>query len=132
MKPSPAAPPHGVGPRATAGVWAGNELRPVAGAIAKVLRPTTPLCRVGHTFSGLGRGRASSPENARTNTPPVSPALVFNVLVTHAHRETEHCVVPFFRAAPGVKAGDREDIAVQPLTTIPVANIEQVQRAAGG
>ena len=40
-----------------------------------------------------------------------------NGIVTHAHREIDHCVAPSFDAAPGVKAGDREDMAVQSLTT---------------
>ena len=61
-------------------------------------------------------GRASSPANARTNTLSASPAPVFNV--THAHREIDHCVAPSFHAAPGVKAGGREDMAVRPLTAM--------------
>ena len=32
--------------------------------------------------------------------------------VTHAHREIDHCVASFFRAALGVKAGGREDMSV--------------------
>ena len=38
--------------------------------------------------------------------------------VTHAHREIDHCVAPSFHAAPGVKTGGREDIAVRSLTAI--------------
>jgi len=60
--------------------------------------------------------RASPPANARTNTLPASSTPVFNV--THAHREIDHCVVPFSRAAPGVKAGGREDMVFQPLTSM--------------
>lgn len=41
---------------------------------------------------------------------------MFNV--THAHREIDHCVAPSFDAAPGVKAGGREDMAVQSLTAM--------------
>ena len=41
---------------------------------------------------------------------------MFNV--THTHREIDHCVAPSFDAAPGVKAGGREDMAVQPLTAM--------------
>jgi hypothetical protein len=61
-------------------------------------------------------GRDSSPANARINTLSESSAPVFNV--THAHREIDHCVVPSFYAAPGVKAVGRKDMAVQPLTAM--------------
>ena len=47
QEPSSTAPPHGVGSRAAAGIRAVNELRPVAGALAQTLRPTTPIHRVG-------------------------------------------------------------------------------------
>ena len=46
----------------------------------------------------------------------VATTSVFNV--THAHREIYHCVAPSFHAAPGVKAGGRENMAVQPLTAM--------------
>ena len=61
-------------------------------------------------------GRTSSPANARTNTLSASSTPVFNV--TYAHREINHCVVPSFHAAPGVKAGGRDDMAVQSLTAM--------------
>ena len=38
--------------------------------------------------------------------------------VTHAHREIDHCVALSFHATSGVKAGGREDMAVQPLTAM--------------
>ena len=49
------------------------------------------------------------------------------VNVSHGHREIDHCVVTFFRAAPGLKAGGREVVAVQPLTATERETTEAVR-----
>jgi hypothetical protein len=50
-------------------------------------------------------GSASSPTNARTNTPSPSSPPVFNV--TYANFEIDYCVFILFHSAPGVKVGGR-------------------------